>query len=259
MIILSAQHIAKSFGVNAVLRDVSLTVQQGDRIGLVGVNGCGKSTLMRILAGLDAQDGGEISLVRGLRIGYLAQQNMVTSGETVWNELQKVYEQVFAMEKKLRELEDEMAHAHTDAQRFAQLSADYDRLTQRFEEADGYSWKSMVSGVLNGLGFKPAQYDQCVDSLSGGEQTRLCLARLLLTQPELLMLESGGIYDRAEDFSLEGDDVLVLPGNLTGTYTVWYAAYPQVITGSTADSEVLDLAPEAAALLARARALCRPA
>lgn len=189
MIILSAQHIAKSFGVNAVLRNVSLTVQQGDRIGLVGVNGCGKSTLMRILAGLDAQDGGEISLVRGLRVGYLAQQNMVTSGETVWNELQKVYEQVFAMEKKLRELEDEMAHAHTDAQRFAQLSADYDRLTQRFEEADGYSWKSMVSGVLNGLGFKPAQYDQCVDSLSGGEQTRLCLARLLLQKPDLLLLD----------------------------------------------------------------------
>ena len=189
MIILSAQHIAKSFGVNAVLRDVSLTVQQGDRIGLVGVNGCGKSTLMRILAGLDSQDGGEISLVRGTCIGYLAQQNMVTSGETVWNELQKVYEPVFAMEKKLRELENEMAHAHTDPQRFAQLSADYDRLTQRFEEADGYSWKSMVSGVLNGLGFEPAQYDQCVDSLSGGEQTRLCLARLLLQKPDLLLLD----------------------------------------------------------------------
>ncbi len=189
MIILSAQNIAKSFGVNAVLRDVSLTVQQGDRIGLVGVNGCGKSTLMRILAGLDAQDGGEISLVRGTRIGYLAQQNMVTSGETVWNELQKVYEPVFAMEAKLRELEDEMAHAHTDEQRFARLSADYDRLTRRFEESDGYSWKSMVSGVLNGLGFKPAQYDQCVDSLSGGEQTRLCLARLLLQKPDLLLLD----------------------------------------------------------------------
>lgn len=180
MIILSAQNIAKAFGVNTVLRDVSLTVQQGDRIGLVGVNGCGKSTLMRILAGLDAQDSGEISLVRGTRVGYLAQQNMVTSGETVWNELQKVYEPVFVMEKKLRELEDEMAHAHTDEQRFARLSSDYDRLIQRFEEADGYAWKSMVSGVLNGLGFKPTQYDQCVDSLSGGEQTRLCLARLLL-------------------------------------------------------------------------------
>ena len=189
MIILSAQNIAKAFGVNTVLRDVSLTVQQGDRIGLVGVNGCGKSTLMRILAGLDAQDSGEISLVRGTRVGYLAQQNMVTSGETVWNELQKVYEQVFGMEKKLRELEDEMAHAHTDEQRFARLSSDYDRLIQRFEEADGYAWKSMVSGVLNGLGFKPTQYDQCVDSLSGGEQTRLCLARLLLQKPDLLLLD----------------------------------------------------------------------
>lgn len=189
MIILSAQNIAKAFGVNTVLRDVSLTVQQGDRIGLVGVNGCGKSTLMRILAGLDAQDSGEISLVRGTRVGYLAQHNMVTSGETVWNELQKVYEPVFVMEKKLRELEDEMAHAHTDEQRFARLSSDYDRLIQRFEEADGYAWKSMVSGVLNGLGFKPTQYDQCVDFLSGGEQTRLCLARLLLQKPDLLLLD----------------------------------------------------------------------
>ena len=111
------------------------------------------------------------------------------SGETVWNELQKVYEPVFVMEKKLRELEDEMAHAHTDEQRFARLSSDYDRLIQRFEEADGYAWKSMVSGVLNGLGFKPTQYDQCVDSLSGGEQTRLCLARLLLQKPDLLLLD----------------------------------------------------------------------
>jgi len=189
MIILSVQNVAKSFGINAVLRDVSLTVQQGDRIGLVGVNGCGKSTLMRIIAGLDSQDSGEIALVRGTRIGYLAQQNMVTSGESIWNELQKVYEPVFAMEKRLRELENEMTHAHTEEQRFAQLSADYDRLMRRFEESDGYAWKSMVSGVLNGLGFKPSQYDQRVDSLSGGEQTRLCLARLLLQKPDLLLLD----------------------------------------------------------------------
>ncbi|MEI3147784.1 MAG: ATP-binding cassette domain-containing protein [Merdibacter sp.] len=164
MIILSVQNVAKSFGINAVLRDVSLTIQQGERIGLVGVNGCGKSTLMRIIAGLDSQDSGEIALVRGTRIGYLAQQNMVTSGESIWNELQSVYEPVFAMEKRLRELENEMAHAHMDEQHFAHLSADYDRLMHRFEESDGYAWKSMVSGVLNGLGFKPSQYDQRVDS-----------------------------------------------------------------------------------------------
>lgn len=189
MIVLSAQNVAKAFGVNVVLKDVSFTLQQGDRIGLVGVNGCGKSTLMRIIAGLDSADDGEISLVRGTRIGYLAQQDMVTSGLSVWNELESVYEPVFEMEKRLRTLESEMAHAHTDTALFNRLSSDYDKLMQRFEEADGYAWKSMVSGVLNGLGFNPSQYDQSVDSLSGGEKTRLCLARLLLQKPDLLLLD----------------------------------------------------------------------
>ena len=108
MIVLSAQNVAKSFGINAVLKDVSFTLQQGDRMGLVGVNGCGKSTLMRIIAGLDSPDSGEISLVRGTRVGYLAQQDMVTHGASIWAELEKVYEPVFAMEKKLRALEKEM-------------------------------------------------------------------------------------------------------------------------------------------------------
>ena len=189
MIVLSAQNVAKSFGVNVVLKDVSFTLQQGDRIGLVGVNGCGKSTLMRIIAGLDSQDSGDISIVRGTRIGYLAQQDMVTSGASVWAELEKVYEPVFEMEKRLRALESEMEHAHTDPVQFNRLSADYDKLMRRFEDADGYAWKSMVSGVLNGLGFKPSQYEQNVDSLSGGEKTRLCLARLLLQKPDLLLLD----------------------------------------------------------------------
>lgn len=189
MIVLSAQNVAKAFGVNIVLKDVSFTLQQGDRIGLVGVNGCGKSTLMRIIAGLDSADSGEISIVRGTRIGYLAQQDMVTSGASVWDELEKVYEPVFEMEKRMRALENEMEHAHTDVALFARLSSDYDKLLRRFEEADGYAWKSMVSGVLNGLGFKPGQYNQSVDSLSGGEKTRLCLARLLLQKPDLLLLD----------------------------------------------------------------------
>ena len=189
MIVLSAQSIAKSFGALAVLKDVSLTLNQGERMGLVGVNGCGKTTLMRIIAGLESQDSGEISLARGVRVGYLAQQDMATGGSSVWAELEQVYTPVFEMEKRLRALEAEMEQAHEDAPRFARLSGEYDRLTQRFEESDGYSWRSMVSGVLNGLGFKPSQYEQSVDSLSGGEKTRLCLARLLLQKPDLLLLD----------------------------------------------------------------------
>ena len=144
---------------------------------------------MRIIAGLDTPDSGEISMVRGTRVGYLAQQDMVTQGSTIWAELEKVYEPVFEMEKKLRALEDEMERAHGNPSDFAKLTSDYDRLTQAFEESDGYAWKSMVTGVLNGLGFKPSQYDQRVDSLSGGEKTRLCLARLLLQKPDLLLLD----------------------------------------------------------------------
>ena len=189
MIVLSAQNVAKSFGINAVLKDVSFTLQQGDRMGLVGVNGSGKSTLMRIIAGLDTPDSGDISMVRGTRVGYLAQQDMVTHGATIWAELEKVYEPVFAMEKRLRALEKEMEQAHTDTALFSRLSSEYDRLLQAFEESDGYAWKSMVTGVLNGLGFKPSQYEQNVDSLSGGEKTRLCLARLLLQKPDLLLLD----------------------------------------------------------------------
>ena len=189
MIVLSAQNVAKSFGVNEVLKDVTFTLQQGDRMGLVGVNGCGKSTLMRIIAGLESPDSGEISMARGTRVGYLAQQDMVTHGASVWAELEKVYEPVFEMEKKIRALEAEMEHAHEDAARFTRLSSEYDRLCRAFEDADGYAWKSLVSGVLNGLGFKPSQYEQSVDSLSGGEKTRLCLARLLLQKPDLLLLD----------------------------------------------------------------------
>ena len=189
MIVLSTQNVAKSFGVNEVLKDVSFTLQQGERMGLVGVNGCGKSTMMRIIAGLESPDSGEISMARSTRVGYLAQQDMVTHGASVWAELEKVYEPVFEMEKKIRSLEAEMEHAHEDAARFARLSSEYDRLCRSFEEADGYAWKSLVSGVLNGLGFKPSQYEQNVDSLSGGEKTRLCLARLLLQKPDLLLLD----------------------------------------------------------------------
>ena len=189
MIAISAQHVQKAFGVNTVLKDVTFSIQQGDRIGLVGVNGSGKSTLMKILAGLEPEDGGELSIQKGIRTGYLAQQNMVAEGTSVWETLKEIYNPVFRMEERLRMMEEEMAAAHSDPKRFDQLSGDYDRLTRQFEESGGYAWNSMITGVLNGLGFKETDYERDVRSLSGGEQTRLCLARLLLLKPDLLLLD----------------------------------------------------------------------
>ena len=189
MISLSVAHLQKSFGEHVVLKDVSFTVQKGDRIGLVGVNGSGKTTLLRILAGLEDGDSGDISFEKDAAVGYLAQQNQVSGNETIWNTLKETYRETFRIERRLRELETEISALHEDPVQYSRLSSEYDRLTGEFEEADGYSWESRVTGVLNGLGFAPDQYDRPVGSLSGGEITRLCLGRLLLKKTDFLLLD----------------------------------------------------------------------
>ena len=189
MIVLSVQNVKKSFALNEVLCGASLTLQDGRRLGLVGANGSGKSTLLKIIAGLDTPDDGSVILSRGLTIGYLAQQGMVTEGLSVFEELRQVFRPIHEMEARLRALEREMAEKHEDEDAFSRLSQQYASLTDAFERADGYAWKSAIQGVLSGLGFSRAQWDQRVELLSGGERTRLCLARLLLQKPDLLLLD----------------------------------------------------------------------
>ncbi len=189
MILLTLQNIGKSFVMNEVLRDVSLTLQAGSRMGLVGVNGSGKSTLFRIISGDMAPDSGTVSLVKGTRVGVLTQDADIQSDLTIQQELERVFEPVREMERRLRAMEREMEAAHSDPDAFRQLSNAYERLTDRFEAAGGYEWPSRIQGVLAGLGFARGRETQPANLLSGGEKTRLCLARLLLLQPELLMLD----------------------------------------------------------------------
>lgn len=189
MILLSLQGVQKSFGTNEVLRDASLTLQDGQRMGLVGVNGCGKSTLMKIIAGLESSDGGTITMQKGLKLGYLAQQGEVGEGRTVLEELESVFDPVVAMEQQLRDLEQQMAEVGTDETMLRRLGSQYDQLTREFERRNGYGWRSTVQGVLAGLGFRKEQQGQLASLLSGGERTRLCLGRMLLTEPDLLLLD----------------------------------------------------------------------
>ena len=189
MILMTVQGVSKSFGMNCVLKDISLTLQQGARMGLIGVNGSGKSTLFRLIAGQMEPDEGSISLMRGTRVGMLTQEADIQSDLTVREELSRVFAPVQEMERRLRALEEEMAQNHEDEAALDRLSREYARLTDRFEDAGGYEWPSRIQGVLAGLGFAKGREDQPASVLSGGEKTRLCLARLLLTQPDLLMLD----------------------------------------------------------------------
>ena len=188
MIILSLQGISKSFGTHEVLRDVSMTLQNGERMGLVGVNGSGKSTLMKIIAGEETADAGTVSVQKGLRLGYLAQQGELNGEDTVQQVLESVFEPQRRMEAELRRLEEEMAAAAEDPEALRRLGGRYDALTRDFENSNGYGWRSAVQGVLAGLELRDFR-EMKAGLLSGGERTRLCLGRMLLTEPDILLLD----------------------------------------------------------------------
>ena len=187
MILISVQELQKSFGIHEVLRSVTFSLQKGEKMGLVGVNGCGKTTLMRLIAGEMQPDGGAIHRNKDLRVGYLAQLDDIPLTDTVWGALLRVFEPIRAMERRMAEVETLLETA--DPETALRLSAEYQRLTESYNAQQGYAYEGEMLRVLNGLGLKPEMHQRQVATLSGGERTRLSLAKLLLQKPDIILMD----------------------------------------------------------------------
>jgi ATP-binding cassette subfamily F protein 3 len=188
MIYISASNIRKFFGPDPVLNGTSFEIRPGERIGLVGPNGAGKSTLMKILSGDETADGGSLEIHSSCRIGYLEQHPQFDPTRTVIQEAEEAFADLASLAKEAEETALRLAETIDHAER-KQLESRYDRLQRELHLRDGYNWQHRVDRVLQGLGFPTSSYQQTVGTLSGGQQNRLLLARLLLQAPELLLLD----------------------------------------------------------------------
>ena len=187
MILISVQELQKSFGVHEVLHSVTFSLQKGEKMGLVGVNGCGKTTLMRMIAGEMQPDGGTIHRNKDLCVGYLAQLDDIPLTDTVLGALLKVFEPIRVMERRMAEIEKLLESA--DPETALRLSSEYQRLTESYNAQQGYAYEGEILRVLNGLGLKPEMHQRQVSTLSGGERTRLSLAKLLLQKPDIILMD----------------------------------------------------------------------
>ena len=185
--ILACQNINKAFGTNVILKDASFHIEEKEKAAIVGINGAGKSTLLKIIMKQIPADSGEVILAKDRTIGYLAQHEAVSSGNTIYEELLEVKQDIFELECHIRTLELQMkSQSGGELEQTLEL---YNRLNTEFEQKNGYACKSEIVGVLKGLGFTEDEFSKQVDTLSGGQKTRVALGKLLLAKPDLILLD----------------------------------------------------------------------
>ena len=185
--ILACHGISKSFGEKVIIADGSFHIEDHEKAALVGPNGAGKSTLFKMIVGELPSDRGEVILTKGKSLGYLAQHQAMQSGSTIYEEVKLAKSDIIEMETQIRSIELELKYLEGDA--LTSRLETYNRLTASFERQNGYAYESEINGVLKGLGFTENDFSKPVDTLSGGQKTRVSLGKLLLTKPDILLLD----------------------------------------------------------------------
>ena len=185
--ILSCNNISKAFGTDEIINNCSFNIENHEKAAIVGPNGAGKSTLLKIIVGELSADSGIVTFAKDTTYGYLAQHQNLSSDNTIYEELLTVKQDIIDMEKRLRQMEDDMNNLTGDA--LETLLNQYTRLNHDFELRNGYAYKSEINGVLKGLGFTEEDFSLCVNTLSGGQKTRVALGKLLLSNPDIILLD----------------------------------------------------------------------
>lgn len=191
MIVLSCNDVSKAYVVDNIIENISFTVNNNEKIGLIGLNGAGKTTLLNILTENLEPDTGEIFKAKGKKLGYLKQNTNIDTDRSIMDEMLTIYDDVIRLEEEIHKLSHKISSftENDNQEELAALMEDYVKMSEQFEEADGYSFKSLIKGVLRGLGFSENEFGKSINLLSGGQKSRVMLAKLLLEKADILLLD----------------------------------------------------------------------